>query len=84
MLNSPHTRSSSTLLTIFQQPTLGCCCTFTWLCVQLADRSLGQLQVGYIDDPRGPLGLAGVVVLALTAILILEVLDFVAALKARK
>ena len=40
------------------------------------------LQVGYIDDPRGPLGLAGVVVLALTAILILEVLDFVAALKA--
>jgi len=38
--------------------------------------------VGYIDDPRGPLGLAGVVVLALTAILILEVLDFVAALKA--
>ena len=41
-----------------------------------------HLQVGYIDDPRGPLGLAGVVVLALTAILILEVLDFVAALKA--
>ena len=40
------------------------------------------LQVGYIDDPRGPLGLAGVVVLALTAILILEILDFVAALKA--
>ena len=41
-----------------------------------------SLQVGYIDDPRGPLGLAGVVILALTAILILEVLDFVAALKA--
>ena len=41
-----------------------------------------NLQVGYIDDPRGPLGLAGVVVLALTAILILEILDFVAALKA--
>ena len=40
------------------------------------------LQVGYIDDPRGPLGLAGVVILALTAILILEVLDFVAALRA--
>lgn len=40
-------------------------------------------QVGYIDDPRGPIGLAGVVVLALTAILILEVLDFVNALKAR-
>lgn len=39
------------------------------------------VQVGYIDDPRGPLGLAGVVVLALTAILILEVLDFVDALK---
>ena len=52
--------------------------------LQFADRSLGKLQVGYIDDPRGPLGLAGVVVLALTAILILEVLDFVAALKARK
>ena len=41
------------------------------------------VQVGYIDDPRGPLGLAGVVVLALTAILILEVLDFVDALKSR-
>ena len=41
------------------------------------------LQVGYIDDPRGPLGLAGIVILALTAILILEVLDFANALKAR-
>ena len=41
------------------------------------------LQVGYIDDPRGPIGLAGIVVLALTAILILEVMDFVTALKAR-
>ena len=41
-------------------------------------------QVGYIDDPRGPIGLAGIVVLALTAILILEVLDFADALKSRK
>ncbi|KAL3141644.1 hypothetical protein ABBQ32_004873 [Trebouxia sp. C0010 RCD-2024] len=46
-------------------------------------KAISKKQVGYIDDPRGPLGLAGVVVLALTAILILEVLDFVAALKAR-
>ncbi|KAA6417636.1 MAG: vacuolar transport chaperone [Trebouxia sp. A1-2] len=45
-------------------------------------KAISKKQVGYIDDPRGPLGLAGVVVLALTAILILEVLDFVAALKA--
>ncbi len=52
--------------------------------LQLLKGLLIDLQVGYIDDPRGPLGLAGVVVLALTAILILEVLDFVAALKARK
>lgn len=44
---------------------------------------IAALQVGYIDDPRGPIGLAGIVVLALTAILILEVLDFVHALKAR-
>lgn len=45
-------------------------------------KAISKKQVGYIDDPRGPLGLAGVVVLALTAILILEVLDFVDALKA--
>lgn len=45
-------------------------------------KAISKKQVGYIDDPRGPLGLAGVVVLALTAILILEILDFVAALKA--
>lgn len=60
---------------------------------QRPDLSLGQLtnigamsvtQVGYIDDPRGPIGLAGIVVLALTAILILEVLDFADALKSRK
>lgn len=56
-----------------------CAVVVTCLCeVCLGD----GLQVGYIDDPRGPLGLAGVVILALTAILILEVLDFVAALKA--
>jgi hypothetical protein len=34
-------------------------------------------QVGYIDDRFGPLGLAAVVVLALTAILIISVVDFV-------
>lgn len=45
-------------------------------------KAIARKQVGYIDDPRGPLGLAGTVVLALTAILILEVLDFVDALKA--
>ena len=47
-------------------------------------RMLSVAQVGYIDDPRGPIGLAGIVVLALTAILILEVLDFADALKSRK
>ena len=52
------------------------------VCHVLSSSFSKWLQVGYIDDPRGPLGLAGVVVLALTAILILEVLDFVAALKA--
>ena len=35
------------------------------------------VQVGYIDDRFGPLGLAGVVVLALTAILIISVVDFI-------
>ena len=35
------------------------------------------MQVGYIDDRFGPLGLAAVVVLALTAILIISVVDFV-------
>ena len=34
------------------------------------------LQVGYIDDRFGPLGLATVVVLALTAILVLSLVDF--------
>jgi hypothetical protein len=33
--------------------------------------------VGYIDDRFGPLGLAVVVVLALTAILIISIVDFV-------
>lgn len=49
----------------------------------LALTPCAALKVGYIDDPRGPIGLAGIVVLALTAILILEVMDFVQALKAR-
>ncbi len=34
-------------------------------------------QVGHIDDRFGPLGLAGVVVLALSAILIISIVDFV-------
>ena len=34
------------------------------------------LQVGYIDDRFGPLGLAAAVVLALTAILIISIVDF--------
>ena len=34
------------------------------------------MQVGYIDDRFGPLGLAAVVVLALTAILIISIVDF--------
>lgn len=34
------------------------------------------MQVGYIDDRFGPLGLAAVVVLALTTILIISIVDF--------
>ena len=34
-------------------------------------------QVGYIDDRFGPLGLAIVVVLALTAIFIISIVDFI-------
>jgi hypothetical protein len=34
------------------------------------------MQVGYIDDRFGPLGLAGVVVLALSAILVISLVDF--------
>jgi len=41
-------------------------------------------QVGYIDDRWGPLGLAGVVALALTAILIISIADFVDQLKATR
>lgn len=37
--------------------------------------------MGYIDDRWGPLGLAGMVVLALSAILIISVADFVDQLK---
>ncbi len=42
------------------------------------------LQVGYIDDRFGPLGLAAVVVLALTAILIISIVDFAEQLHAEK
>ncbi len=38
------------------------------------------MQVGYIDDRFGPLGLAVVVVLAQTAILIISIVDFVSEL----
>lgn len=34
------------------------------------------VQVGYIDDRFGPLGLAAVVTLALTSIFIISVVDF--------
>ena len=40
--------------------------------------------MGYIDDRWGPLGLAGVVALALTAILILSIADFVEQLQAKQ
>lgn len=40
-------------------------------------------QVGHIDDRFGPLGLAGVVVLALTAILIISIVDFVQQMQAK-
>eukprot|EP00891_Asterochloris_glomerata_P008493 jgi/Astpho2/8493/e_gw1.00125.54.1_t len=41
------------------------------------------VQIGYIDDPRGPLGLSAVVITALTAILILSIVDFVETMKAQ-
>lgn len=36
-----------------------------------------SLQVGYIDDRFGPLGLAIVVVIALSAIFIISITDFI-------
>lgn len=39
------------------------------------------MQPGYIDDRLGPLGLAGVVVLALTAIFIISITDFILQLR---
>ena len=44
--------------------------------------NVGCMQPGYIDDRFGPLGLATVVVLALTAIFIVSVTDFVLEMKA--
>ena len=41
------------------------------------------MQIGYIDDPRGPVGLSAVVITALTAILILSIVDFVETMKAQ-
>ena len=41
------------------------------------------VQIGYIDDPRGPLGLSAVVITALTAILVLSIVDFVETMKAQ-
>ncbi|KAK9825865.1 hypothetical protein WJX81_006134 [Elliptochloris bilobata] len=46
-------------------------------------RAIAKKSVGYIDDRWGPLGLAGVVALALTAILIISIADFVDQLKAQ-
>lgn len=40
--------------------------------------------MGYIDDRWGPLGLAGVVALALTAILIISIADFVDQLQTKQ
>ena len=40
--------------------------------------------MGYIDDRFGPLGLAAAVVLALTAILIISIVDFAEQLKAKE
>jgi uncharacterized membrane protein YidH (DUF202 family) len=44
-------------------------------------KAITRKQVGYIDDPRGPLGLAAVVITALSAILILSIVDFVDSMK---
>ena len=38
--------------------------------------SFPLMQIGYIDDRFGPLGLAAVVTLALTSIFIISVVDF--------
>jgi uncharacterized membrane protein YidH (DUF202 family) len=38
-------------------------------------KAIGRRQVGYIDDRRGPLGLAAVVITALTSILIVSLVD---------
>ncbi|KAK9918747.1 hypothetical protein WJX75_006519 [Coccomyxa subellipsoidea] len=46
-------------------------------------RAISKKQVGHIDDRFGPLGLAGVVVLALTAILIISIVDFVQQMQAK-
>lgn len=42
----------------------------------LSDLLCAAPQVGYIDDRFGPLGLAAVVTLALTAIFVISVVDF--------
>ena len=41
-------------------------------------------QVGYIDDRFGPLGLAVVVTLALTAIFIISIADFIIQMRASR
>ena len=50
----------------------------------LVTESAAPSQVGYIDDRFGPLGLAAVVVLALTAILIISIVDFAEQLKRKE
>jgi len=42
---------------------------------------MASAQVGYIDDRFGPLGLAVVVVLALSAIFVISITDFVLQLR---
>ena len=49
----------------------------------MAYMTVVTMQVGYIDDRFGPLGLAVVVVLALTAIFIISIADFVIQLRGR-
>lgn len=44
-------------------------------------KAIAKKQVGYIDDRFGPLGLAVVVVLALSAIFVISITDFVLQLR---
>ena len=53
-------------------------CAYALFVFVWRSRAISRKQVGYIDDRYGPLGLAAVVVTALSAILVVSLLDAVA------